>query len=153
MRFTFTEPKPRPGGGAQWSVGASRWANVVRPLVRGALKSKAPIGQGSNGSRPGRFRASITQRTTSRTGSVLIEFGSPAPYASFVVSGTRPHTIVPRNARVLHFRTARGDVFAARVNHPGTRPNDFAQRAVLPILPEIHDTFSLIMHDVFGGAS
>lgn len=83
---------------------------------------------------------------------MLLEFGSPEPYTPYIVGGTRPHTIVPRNARVLHFRAGGADVFAARVNHPGTRPNDFAHRAVVPLLPEIQSSFSTIMHEVFGGA-
>lgn len=154
LRFQFTQPPPGPSGADRWSVGASRWANSMRPLVRNALKEKAPVSKSGSGGKPGQFRASITQRTTKRSGSLLIEFGSPAAYTPYIVDGTRPHTIVPRSARVLHFRTAGGDeVFTRRVNHPGTRPNDFVRRAVLPLLPEIQESFTLIMREVFGGTS
>lgn len=152
LRFTFTQPPPRPEGRGAWSVGASRWAAATRPLVRNALKEKAPVGKSASGGKGGKFRASITQHTKSMSNSVVLEFGSPMPYTPFIVDGTRPHVIVPRNARVLHFRTAAGaDVFARRVNHPGTRPNDFTRRAVLPLLPEVQESFSLIMREVFGG--
>jgi len=149
MQFTFTEPPPRPGGNAAWKIGAARWATATRPLVRTAIKNKAPIGQGRNA---GKLKGSITQRTTSRAGSVVLQFGSPLPYVPFVVDGTRPHMIVPRNKRALAFTTAAaGQVFAKRVNHPGTRSNHFASRAVEPLLPELRDSFSTIMSGVFGG--
>lgn len=153
LRFTFTQPPPRTEGGKAWSTGAARWASATRQLVRDALKAKAPVSKSGSGGRPGQFRASITQHTKTMSNSVVMEFGSPKLYTPFIVEGTRPHTIVPRNARVLHFRTAAGvDVFARRVNHPGTRPNDFTRRAVLPLLPEVQESFSLIMREVFGGA-
>jgi hypothetical protein len=37
--------------------------------------------------------------------------------------GTKPHTITPKRAKVLHFVTKAGsEVFTKRVNHPGTKP-------------------------------
>jgi len=48
------------------------------------------------------------------------------PYASFVEDGTRPHVIVPKKARLLHWEEPQGDHhFALRVKHPGTRPLPF----------------------------
>ncbi len=44
-----------------------------------------------------------------------------APHALFVHEGTRPHDIVPRNARVLAFKVGGEQVFATRVRHPGTK--------------------------------
>jgi hypothetical protein len=152
MRLTFTKPPPPQAGNAAWKLGAAQWAYVTRPLVRNALKSKAPIGQGGRGGKPGAFRASITQHTTTRTGSVKLEFGSPLFYTKYIVGGTRPHVIVPRNARVLHFRTDSGaNVFARSVNHPGTRANHFVSRAVAPLLPVLQESFSTVMHEAFGG--
>lgn len=46
-------------------------------------------------------------------------------YAEMVSTGTRPHVIVPRNARALRFTVGTTVVFAMRVNHPGTQPNDW----------------------------
>lgn len=153
LRFAFTQPPPRPDGSGLWSIGAHRWATATRTLVRDAIKAKAPVSKNpSGGGKPGAFRASITQHTKTKSNSIIMEFGSPKSYTPFLVDGTRPHMIVPKSARVLHFRTAAGDVFARRVNHPGTRPNDFTRRAVLPLLPEVQDSFSLIMREVFGGA-
>lgn len=47
-----------------------------------------------------------------------------AKYAAFVARGTRPHVIRPRVKKVLRF-VGRGGaiVFAASVNHPGTKPD------------------------------
>lgn len=52
------------------------------------------------------------------------------PYARFVIRGTKPHIIVPRTKRALRFEPERGTVvFAAKVKHPGTAPNNFLLRA------------------------
>lgn len=50
-------------------------------------------------------------------------------YGRFVVTGSRPHTIVPRTARVLRFPLNGTTVYATRVHHPGTAPHPFPQRA------------------------
>lgn len=45
-----------------------------------------------------------------------------AEYAMFVHEGTRPHTIMPRNVKVLAWKPRGGDVvYAKHVNHPGTK--------------------------------
>lgn len=73
-----------------------------------------------------------------------------APYAKYVVYGTRPHKIEPVNKQVLKFSvdkfirqrdkmgrftkkldTIRNgtDVYSAYVNHPGSKPHDFLTKA------------------------
>ncbi|WP_405759431.1 hypothetical protein OG234_13145 [Streptomyces sp. NBC_01420] len=52
------------------------------------------------------------------------------PKVRFVLDGTRPHVIVPRRAKALRFTVGGDVVFARRVRHPGTRPNDFLGRAL-----------------------
>lgn len=50
-------------------------------------------------------------------------------HAEFVFKGTKPHIITPKNAKVLYFPTSAGEwVFAKKVNHPGTKPNDVPGR-------------------------
>lgn len=49
----------------------------------------------------------------------------PAPYAVYVIQGTRPHVITPRNARALAWEAGGHTVFARRVMHPGYAGNDF----------------------------
>jgi len=70
-----------------------------------------------------------------------------APYAAAVEFGTKPHVIVPRNARVLAWPSSEGGrrlsgrarkgtksgdmTFAKKVNHPGTKPQPFIVPAAL----------------------
>lgn len=57
--------------------------------------------------------------------------GSDLDYAKFVHDGTRKHVIRPRPPRkALRFTIDGSVVFAARVNHPGTKPNRFLDRAL-----------------------
>ncbi len=49
-------------------------------------------------------------------------------YAEYVSAGTRPHVIRPRQAKALRFTVGGVVVYATRVNHPGTQPNDFWTR-------------------------
>jgi hypothetical protein len=51
-------------------------------------------------------------------------------YAEMVSSGTRPHLILPVRAKALRFTIGSQVVFAARVNHPGTQPNDWWDEAL-----------------------
>ena len=52
-----------------------------------------------------------------------------APYAPFVIFGTRPHRIAPKKKKALRWVSGNGFVFAAKVNHPGYRGDDYMQRA------------------------
>ena len=48
------------------------------------------------------------------------------PHARYHHDGTNPHTIRPRQARMLRFTVGGGQVvFASVVNHPGTRANPY----------------------------
>lgn len=66
---------------------------------------------------------------------VDVTFGheSETPYLGYVLYGTSPHHIAPRNDRPNpHLRFVVGGmvVFARGVNHPGTRANNFMMRAL-----------------------
>ena len=60
-------------------------------------------------------------------------------YAPFVEFGTKPHTIVPVKAKALFWPGAAHPV--KKVNHPGTKANDFMGRIVADSEPEIADLF------------
>lgn len=79
----------------------------------------------------GRLRASIRGEAR-RTWTLRPQFtvGSDVEYAGFVNDGTRPHQIRPVNASVLRFRVGSRWVYARVVNHPGTRPRPFLDRAL-----------------------
>lgn len=53
------------------------------------------------------------------------------PAASFVLHGTRPHEIRPRNRKMLKFEVSGTTVFARLVHHPGTKPNNFLMKALI----------------------
>jgi hypothetical protein len=64
-----------------------------------------------------------------------------APYAIYVVNGTAPHEIKPRNARVLCFKAGGKMIFTPVVHHPGTKPNPFMQEAVENARNNVDKTF------------
>lgn len=49
------------------------------------------------------------------------ELSNSAEYAYWVEYGTSPHTIRPKNSRLLVFEGDNGMVFTRQVNHPGTK--------------------------------
>lgn len=56
--------------------------------------------------------------------------GPTANYGAAVEYGTRPHVIKPKKAKALHWVDENGDdVFARRVNHPGTAPRPYMRPA------------------------
>ena len=71
----------------------------------------------------------VVARTTP-TGAT-IEARVDTDYAEYVAKGTRPHVIEPRKlGGVLVFKIGNQTIFAARVNHPGARPDDWWDRAL-----------------------
>jgi len=46
-------------------------------------------------------------------------------YGKYVEFGTPPHVIEAKNKQALHWKQGGKDMFARRVNHPGTRPQPF----------------------------
>lgn len=82
------------------------------------LQAEAPT-------KTGRLRGSIVAKDESGG----VGFYS-VRYGRYVNDGTRPHTIIPRTARVLVFQVGGKTVFARQVNHPGTKANPFVRRAL-----------------------
>ncbi len=52
-----------------------------------------------------------------------------APHALFVVFGTRPHKIRPKNKKALRWAGAGGFIFSRLVYHPGYIGDDYMKRA------------------------
>lgn len=50
--------------------------------------------------------------------------------SGFVVRGTRPHIIRPRNRKALRFQASGRVVFATIVHHPGNKANNFLLEAL-----------------------
>lgn len=53
------------------------------------------------------------------------------PAATFVINGTKPHDIFPKNKKVLRFTVGNTVIYSKKVSHPGTKPNNFLWKAVL----------------------
>lgn len=96
--------------------------NVKTGLLRRSINQKMDDTEGTSG--PGQADSVIrgTVGTNKRT----------VPYAAIHEFGgvTRPHVIMPKNKKVLRFASAQGGflagsksgfIFAAKVNHPGSR--------------------------------
>lgn len=52
-----------------------------------------------------------------------------AHYAVYVLFGTRPHPIYPKNKKALRWAIGGKFVFAKSVNHPGNKPDNSLERA------------------------
>lgn len=97
------------------------------------LKRHAPRSDKSS-TRQGTLQRSIIYRTFPIGESWGARFYAIA-YAVFVITGTRPHVIQARIKKALYWEGAPHPF--VRVNHPGTRPNDFREPAAEAAYPEI----------------
>lgn len=89
--------------------------------VHGTAVRLCPVDQG-------RLRSSIRWSMNIDGRGVFGLVGTDVSYAIFVHEGTKPHTIVPINKRVLFWTGASHPV--KRVRHPGTRPRPFLRDAL-----------------------
>ena len=109
-----------------WEGASAMWAEEAAPLGRQVLRAHAPF-------KTGAFRESIEEREATAPGSRSVVFYSQSPIARFILEGTSPHVIQARNARALRWLGPGGlgaPRYAKRVNHPGTKPNPFPERAM-----------------------
>lgn len=84
------------------------------------------------------FRAELT------TG--MLRWFPTASYAPYVEFGTKPHTILPRNAKALFWPGAAHPV--RKVNHPGTKPNPFMERILAASQPDIEMQFGAALQQI-----
>lgn len=115
----------------QWRDAAESWVAQVEPLGESALRATAPVSQGKNG---GMLRKSIRGGHAISAASAVITYVA-VDYVRFVIDGTVAHDIRPRNKRALFWEGAEHPV--GLVHHPGTKPNDFVERALAPLEPEV----------------
>lgn len=83
-------------------------------------------------------------------GGSRVSVGSSLNYASWVVSGTRPHQILPRTAQALFWPGAAHPVRA--VQHPGTKPNPFMQTALEAAAPQAEAILVAAAGEVINGS-
>jgi hypothetical protein len=65
-----------------------------------------------------------------------VEIHAPE-YALYLEFGTKPHEIRPVNAKALHWKSGKKDVFAMVVHHPGTQPQPFIRPLINTKLRDI----------------
>lgn len=124
---------------------AQKWARVFCGRKSNDLKQKLLIAAREEAPvRSGRLRSSIKVTPFRMTGPYKGEGGvgvsiRDVPYAGFVRWGTKPHVIRARNAPALRFYWPKVGrvVFFKKVNHPGTKPNDFLTRAVRRVARQV----------------
>lgn len=93
----------------------------VTPVVTGNLRNSWMIGLNNQTSQ---FSAEAFQ-----LGDTIYIFNR-AKYAMDVEYGTRPHDIVPVNAKVLYWRAGGSDHYAMKVHHPGFEGRGFTRETV-----------------------
>ncbi|MFJ5532493.1 hypothetical protein [Streptomyces sp. NPDC093261] len=121
-------------------VRARAWADVVGPAVTEAIRREAPI---SSGRDAGGLRRSVDFSAHVTRNRVFLDFHVNSPVAEFIIKGTQPHEIRPRNKNALHWSDGHSEFFAKVVHHPGTKPNDFLTRAVEYMTPWMRETFRM----------
>lgn len=100
----------------------------------------------------------VTQKTPKKTGKLqrgwtirsignTFAVENAVNYARFVISGTKPHDIKPTRRHVLAFNCRGGKVFAKRVHHPGTKPNNFTAKATDSALGKFAGVISKALRD------
>lgn len=87
----------------------------------------------------GALRTSITEMVSGSPPVGTVSVGQP--YGVYMEYGTRPHVIMPVNAKALRFISGGQVVFAKMVNHPGTAPRPFMGPALEQNLSTIQDNF------------
>ena len=97
---------------------------------KAAARGLAPKGHGQHEGRRLGESIDVTPPRVGSTGQLEVFGFSDARHARYVVRATRSHLIRPRNATVLHFKIGGKDVFVRKVDHPGTKANDFMVRAL-----------------------
>lgn len=106
--------------------------DIGREWARGVAEDEAKQIRALAPARTGKFKSTI--HPYSRAFVIGVQF-DPYPKLGFnllnwIIEGTKPHIIAARKAKALHFISIKrhGWVFAKRVWHPGTKPNDFVTR-------------------------
>jgi hypothetical protein len=96
------------------------------PVMRDLIKRARRVQRNARRMAPGSMGRKVNAVIVGRH--VRVESTHPATL--YVIKGTRPHRILPRNRTVLKFNVKGRTVFARAVNHPGTKKNDFLTKAL-----------------------
>ena len=130
----------------------------ARPLVRALGSKYVQIARAEAPKRSGRFAGSIESQEFADSHSFGFQGLSAKPIGHWIILGTKPHKIAPRNKGALYFfwtkigvytvvpkagttqtHMADGKLWIGKgfVQHPGTQPNPFPQRALAKLKDDI----------------
>lgn len=144
MRVTESGRVPR----LRWAEAARAWGEEAAPMGMRLLRAHTPVGYGPNA---GALRQSERWRISGQGGALTVLFYTQAKYARYVIEGTRPHPIPRNGTRLLRWTDRAGNVsYAMRVNHPGTRPNPFPERALASLRPALAHLFERCVREATG---
>lgn len=97
---------------------------VARTLLQRGRRLKT-YARNQAGFKSGNLYRSIGYDLMPYYGTLQVKVGSPLKYALLHHTGTRPHPIYPRRAKILRFAAWGRINYRMRVYHPGTRPNHY----------------------------
>jgi hypothetical protein len=86
-------------------------------------------GAGRHRGKTGALFASIYNRSLGPAARQVGHDTQRAPHAPFVIHGTQPHKIFPKDKKALRWVVGNRFVFAKFVNHPGNRADPYIDRA------------------------
>lgn len=89
--------------------------------AEGLIRREAPVDTGN-------LRRSVQHFTKGSKEAGVSARG--AKYWVDIEYGTAPHVITPKKSKALRFQIGKDEVYAKKVQHPGTAPNPFVKRAV-----------------------
>lgn len=100
--------------------------------IENELKLEAPVNKDTEAKNRGDLRRSIVVKY--EKGEIII---SASDIINYVIYGTNPHEITPKNKNALAFKVGGKAIVVKKVMHPGTRPNPFIQDVLFRQLKQI----------------
>jgi hypothetical protein len=114
---------------AAFEEGWLAFKKAAGDILVSEMSAQSPIGDSVNDPTAGTLAQSHSARDGDGGRLEIVSTDSRGPIAAYVIRGTEPHPIDPVTASVLHWVGPDGDVFASHVEHPGTQPNPYNERA------------------------
>lgn len=116
---------------------------LIQPLINQLANEVEKTMREKTPTRTGALRASITKEVRDREAVI----GPTVHYALFVEAGIRPHEIRPVHAKALRFEMSGRIIFAARVYHPGARPQPFIRETIDQIALELPAVYEQVFKE------
>jgi hypothetical protein len=108
-------------------------------MMRGLGRRYVVIAQDEAPKKTGKFARGIRFRTFIKGETVGFTTSTPQPLGKWIIEGTKPHPITPKGPGypLAFYWEKMGQMwYTYHVNHPGTKPNPFIERAKDRWVPE-----------------